>query len=206
MRALIFFARCARLFYAGIMNPEIRFRVPEHVQQLANRRALELGLRHKRGRTGGASELARCALYTFLGLGLPDKTELGSASLESVRTGREELEEGSQTLRVTVYHRVCEEYRTARGLEGRAVAARRTTEFQFVPGELPDFLVPYVLLTERGNPFVALNLEGSLSPRKKALGELVSASEHATLGELKACLCKIAAKKKEREPNSGLRT
>lgn len=183
------------------MNPEIRFRVPEHVHRLAGVRARELGLRQRRGRTGGASELARCALYTFLGLGLPDETELSDGSeLSRVRATRDSLDEHEpDTLRVTVFHRVSAEFRKERGLQGRSVAARVTTEFRFSPGELPDFLVPYVLLTEQGSPFVTLNLEGPLSPRKKALGELIAASEKATLSELRDCLANISARKREKE-------
>ena len=183
------------------MNPEIRFRVPEHVHRLAGVRAKELGLRQRRGRTGGASELARCALYTFLGLGLPDETELADGTeLNRVRATRDSLDDSElDALRVTVYHRVCPEFRKERGLEGRSVAARVTTEFRFLPGELPDFLVPYVLLTELGNPFISLNLEGPLSPRKKSLGELTTAAEKATLSELRECLTDIATRKRDKE-------
>ena len=183
------------------MNPEIRFRVPDHVHRLAGARAQELGLRQKRGRTGGASELARCALYTFLGLGLPDDSDLlAEDGMERLRATREQLqEEEPDTLRVTVFHRVCSEFRKQQGLQGRTVAARVATEFRFAPGELPDFLIPYVLLTEQGNPFVSLNLEGPLSPRKRALGELTTACEKATLTELKECLTLISTRRKERE-------
>ena len=69
------------------MNPEIRFRVPKHVHQLAHTRAAELGLESKRGKTGGASELARGALYTFLGLGLPEELGDACAFLCSAQSG-----------------------------------------------------------------------------------------------------------------------
>jgi hypothetical protein len=189
------------------MNPEIRFRVPEHVHQLANDRAQTLGLRSKRGLTGGASELARCALYTFLGLGLPDSSgRLLGQGLQRVKATRDELGTTSpESLKVTVYHRVCPEFRTKSGLDGMAVAARQATEFDFRPGELPDFLVPYVLLTDQGTPFVSLNLEGPLSPRKNSIGELHTASDRATLEELRDCLLAIARKKAERRSERALR-
>jgi hypothetical protein len=188
------------------MNPEIRFRVPAHVHKLANNRAQALGLRTRRGRTGGASELARCALYTFLGLGLPDESgKLTGEGIQRVEATRDEIQgPDPEGLRVTVHHRVCPEFRKKRGLGGRAVAARQTTDFHFQPGELPDFLVPYVLLTESGTPFVTLNLEGALSPRKNSLGELLASSDRATLEELGNCLQAVARRKKERQAERAL--
>ena len=61
-----------------------------------------------------------------------------------------------------------------------------------------------MLLTERGNPFVSINLEGRLSPRKNSVGELQTATEKATLSELRACLQAIAYKKSARQSEKAL--
>lgn len=190
------------------MNPEIRFRVPTHIHHLASRKAEELGLRSRKGLTGGAAELARCALYTLLGLGLPEGTDgLSRLELHSVENARRDLEsEPEDSLCVTVHHRIDLDYRKQRALEGQNVPLRQTTEFRFPRGELPDFLVPYVLLTDHGRPFVALNLEGSTSPRRdKPLAELFSSSEQATLTELRDCLQAHQSRLKAREKERALR-
>lgn len=182
-------------------NPEIRFRVPKHVHELAQQKAEDLGLKSRRGLTGGASELARGALYTYLGLGLPgDLNQLGQQGFEKVRATRRAQEPGDRDLVVTVHHRVNSDYRKRKALEqGQAVASRSTTEFRFPQGQLPDFLVPYMTLTDDGWPFATLNLEGALSPRRQSLGELVAATDSATLDELKACLNHLRQKRTERE-------
>lgn len=179
------------------MNPEVRFRVPEHVYQLASQKALELGLKARKGKTGGASELARGALYVFLGLGLPSNLT-GFDEFEAVRANRPDTSDEPELL-VTVHHRVNEEFRKRCALESRRqIPARATTEFRFAQGELPHFLVPYVALTEKGRPYSTLNLEGSLSPRRHSLGTLVSATREATLEELEECLTQLDRKKKEK--------
>lgn len=186
-----------------LMNPEIRFRVPRHVHQLATRRAEELGLTAQRGRTGGASELARGALYAFLGLSLPSElAQLASAEMERVEATRQEQTDLEPSLRVTVHHRVDFSYRRKRALEtGERVPGRATTRFRFEHGKLPPFLVPYILLTEQGSPYATLNLEGALSPRRHVLGELVSAHQEATLEELAGALAAAKAKREQREKN-----
>lgn len=173
------------------MNPEIRFRVPQHVWDLAQQAAERHGLEEQRGKTGGASQLARGALYTALGLALPeDLHALQSRTFADVRQARLEREtEGPPTLRVEVHHRIAPDFRKISVLRnGRPVAARTTTVLEFGQGELPDFLVPYVTLSDSGLPRASLNLEGKLSPRRHALGELVSATDRCTLEELALCL------------------
>lgn len=182
------------------MNPEIRFRVPNHVFDLAQETASELGLRSHKGKTGGASELARGALYVFLGLGLPaGLTELAAKDFERVKANRPDQYDGSDPhMVVTVHHRVNPEYRKQRALHDKQqVPARMTTELRFPQGELPHFLIPYIVLTEKGMPYANLNLEGALSPRKHSIGTLVSAGEKVTLSELERCLQQIEKKKLE---------
>lgn len=182
------------------MNPEIRFRVPKHVLTLAQERAQQYGLTSGKGRTGGASQLARGALYTALGLSLPgDLHQLQAQSFETVRQARSGFSEKPGQMRIEVHHRVDPSFRKTKALQERKpVAARTTTVFEFEQGELPDFLVPYIVLTEDGYPYASLNLEGGLSPRRKALGELVSAQQECTLGELEACLKKLRKSEDER--------
>lgn len=182
------------------MNPEIRFRVPSHVYDLAQKKALELGLKTQKGKTGGASELARGALYVFLGLGLPNGlAELASQDFERVRANRPHGAPGEKPfMLVTVHHRVNIEYRKQRALKDKQqIPSRMTTEFRFPQGELPHFLIPYIALTEQGLPYADLNLEGSLSPRRHSLGELVTATESATLEELGNCLGALERRKEE---------
>lgn len=183
------------------MNPEIRFRVPKHVHELAESKANEYGLKRGKGRTGGASELARGALYTALGLSVPgDLHSLQQQAFEQVRQVRQGFSKQPGLLRVEVHHRVDPDYRKIKALkEQRAVAARATTVFEFEQGELPDFLVPYVVLTEDGFPYASLNLEGSLSPRRKALGELVCATTECSLDELQGWLKKHRAAQAEKQ-------
>ena len=184
------------------MNPEIRFRVPAHVYSLAQERAADLGLKSRKGKTGGASELARGSLYVFLGLGLPaGLSELASVDFERVKANRpDRIPTEDPHMLVTVHHRVDPEYRKRKALEDKQqVKARATTEFRFPQGELPHFLIPYVVLTELGLPYANLNLEGSLSPRKHSLGELVTASESATLEELEHYLDALQKKKREQQ-------
>lgn len=177
------------------MNPEIRFRVPKHVHQLANDRAVELGLQSGKGRTGGASELARGALYAALGLGLPEEMEgVSDDRLEALRAHRPG--DDGAFLALTVHHRVGLKYRRESALErGEPVASRATTEFRFPQGQLPHWLIPYLSLTDSGKPFAVLNLEGSLSPRKHVLGLLESAGPKLTLKELSECLERLVAKR-----------
>ena len=52
------------------MNPEVRFRVPEHVLALAEEVASQRGLHQDGDRSGGVSNLAREAFYRELGLGI----------------------------------------------------------------------------------------------------------------------------------------
>ena len=171
------------------------------MRPIAHRRAAELGLESKRGKTGGASELARGGLYTFLGLGLPEELQkLVPRAVNRVKATRDEiLDPDRKELLVTVHHRIDEEFRKKNALlHGKPLPGRSTTRFSFPPGELPHFLVPYVLLTELGAPYVTLNLEGRLSPRLNALGELISAEKEATLRELQQCLEGIAEQKEAR--------
>ena len=182
------------------MNPEIRFRVPNHVFDLAQETASDLGLSSRKGKTGGASELARGALYVFLGLGLPNGlTELAARDFERVKANRpDQFDTSDPHLVVRVHHRVDPEYRKEKALKDKQqVPARVTTELRFPQGELPHFLIPYVALTEKGVPYANLNLEGSLSPRKHSLGTLISAGEKVTLSELELCLQQIEKKKLE---------
>jgi hypothetical protein len=183
------------------MNPEVRFRVPKHVHQLAQQKAAELGLRTTRGKTGGASELARGALYTYLGLGLPgDLSQLEQKGFDHIRATVHSENDEDPSLLVTVHHRIDPEFRKRRALEkGCAVPVRGTTEFRFPQGELPHFLVPYISLTDRGVPFATINLEGALSPRRHSVGELTSAQDTTTLGELEACLKQIRQKRDARQ-------
>lgn len=147
-----------------------------------------MGLDRRKGRTGGVSELARGALYCALDLALPgDLHELQQETFARVRGRRSALDSGG--LRVEVHHRVDLEFRKKEALRrGRPVAARATTSFDFEVGRLPHFLAPYVLLSDEGYPFVELNLEGPLSPRTRSVGELVSATDQATLEELERTL------------------
>lgn len=180
------------------MNPEIRFRVPQHVWDLANETAERYGLSEQKGKTGGGSQFARGALYTALGLALPpDLHGMQSQTYASVRQARVEAElAGPARLRVEVHHRIDPNFRKISVLQnGRPVAARTTTVLEFAQGELPDFLVPYVTLSEHGVPRATLNLEGRLSPRRHPLGELVSAAESCTLDELAACLAGLKSLK-----------
>jgi hypothetical protein len=187
------------------MNPEIRFRVPQHVWDLANETAERYGLSEQKGKTGGASQYARGALYTALGLALPDDLHrMQSHSYATVRQARRDSElAGPPRLKVEVHHRIHPDYRKNSVLKGgRPVAARTTTVLEFAQGELPEFLVPYVALTEQGLPRAALNLEGKLSPRRHALGELISAGESCTLDELAACLSKLKSIKAQKARRS----
>lgn len=187
------------------MNPEIRFRVPQHVWDLANETAEKYGLSEQKGKTGGASQFARGALYTALGLALPhDLHQMQSQTYASVRQARAEAElAGPARLRVEVHHRIDPNFRKISVLQnGRPVAARTTTVLEFSQGELPDFLVPYVALSEHGLPRATLNLEGKLSPRRHPLGELVSAGECCTLNELAACLAGLKSIKAQKARRS----
>lgn len=183
------------------MNPEIRFRVPSEVAQLAEKKARELGLERGRGRTGGASQLARGALYTALGLALPgDLHQLQQGAFQDVRDARDHYRQEPGQLKVTVHHRVDPEYRKSQALkQNTPVAARATTVFSFEQGELPDFLVPYIVLTQDGYPHASLNLEGRLSPRPGVLGELVSAQKECHLAELQNCLSELRRAKQQRQ-------
>ncbi len=182
------------------MNPEIRFRVPKHVLALAQDKAQELGLQSSRGRTGGASELARGALYAFLGLGLPDELQK-RVPVQFERVRAQGVEEGRDNFfQVTVHHRVCDDYRKKSALKaGRKISSRQTTIFEFPQGELPHFLVPFITLSASGAPLAVLNLEGRLSPRPRVLHELVSQEEKATLKELQICLEDLQNRKSQRE-------
>lgn len=180
------------------MNPEIRFRVPKHVLGLAQERAQSLGLQTRRGRTGGASELARGALYAFLGLGLPDDLQNRvSPDFQKVRLQADSASDSFH--RITVHHRVSEEYRKRSALkEGLKISARQTTVFEFAQGDLPHFLVPYISLAADGSPLAVLNLEGKLSPRPNSLFELTAECERATLKELENCLAELERRKEQR--------
>lgn len=183
------------------MNPEIRFRVPQHVWQLASTTADRYGLSEQKGKTGGASQFARGALYTALGLALPpDLHQMQSQSYAAVRHARQESEQGgSHRLRVEIHHRIHPDFRKDSVLKsGRPVAARTTTVLEFAQGELPDFLIPYVVLSEQGLPRAELNLEGPLSPRRHSLGELISSGEHCTLEELALCLASLKGVKAQK--------
>lgn len=187
------------------MNPEIRFRVPQHVWELASATADRYGLSEQKGKTGGAAQFARGALYTALGLALPaDLHQMQSQSYAAVRQARQQAEQGGPSpLRVEVHHRIHPDFRKESVLKsGRPVAARTTTVMEFAQGELPDFLVPYVALSEQGLPRAELNLEGSLSPRRHALGELISAGEHCTLEELALCLGSLKGLKAQKARRS----
>ncbi len=183
------------------MNPEIRFRVPQHVLCLAEDRAVELGLDRRKGRTGGVSEFARGALYCALDLALPgDLHQLQQSAFAGIRRRRSALTSDDPRLRVEVHHRVDQEYRKSEAIRrGRPVPARSTTVFEFEVGRLPHLLAPYVLLSEEGYPYVELNLEGPLSPRPKALAEMTSATEEATLEELETTLRGLHKAEKERQ-------
>ena len=102
-----------------------------------------------------------------------------------------------------IHHRIHPDFRKDSVLRaGRPVAARATTVMEFGQGELPDFLVPYVTLSEQGLPRAELNLEGKLSPRRHPLGELISAAPQCTLDELAACLSRAKAHKAQRARRS----
>jgi hypothetical protein len=187
------------------MNPEIRFRVPQHVWDLASQTAELWGLSEQKGKTGGASQYARGALYTALGLALPhDLHQMQSQSYATVRQARQSTDlAGAPRLKVEVHHRIHPDFRKSSVLKaGRPVAARTTTILEFAQGELPEFLIPYVALTEQGVPKAALNLEGKLSPRRHSIGELVSAGETCTIEELAACLNRLKAVKAQRARRS----
>ena len=187
------------------MNPEIRFRVPQHVWDLANQTAERYGLNEQKGKTGGASQFARGALYTALGLALPaDLHQMQSQTFAAVREARQDAEAASPgRLRVEVHHRIHPDFRKDSVLKsGRPVAARATTVLEFAQGELPDFLVPYVVLSEYGVPKAELNLEGPLSPRRHSLGELISSGRHCTLEELATCLAGLKGIKAQKARRS----
>lgn len=186
------------------MNPEIRFRVPQHVWDLANQTAERYGLSEQKGKTGGASQFARGALYTALGLALPaDLHQMQSQSYAAVREARQDAEATPGRLKVEVHHRIHPDFRKDSVLKsGRPVAARTTTLLEFGQGELPDFLVPYVVLSEHGVPRAELNLEGPLSPRRHALGELISSGPQCTLEELATCLAGLKGIKAQKARRS----
>ena len=183
------------------MNPEIRFRVPTHVLELAKSKAEDLGLETKSGRTGGVSEFARAALYSSLGLALPsDMHHLQQEAFARVRSVRKAQTNSPVKLRVDIHHRVDDKFRKAEALRrGVNIPSRQTSVFEFPQGELPHFLVPYLTVCDQGIPYVEINLEGRLSPRPHAQGELVTAQEHATLVELDAALKRIRREKAKRK-------
>jgi hypothetical protein len=187
------------------MNPEIRFRVPQHIWDLATETAERYGLCEQKGKTGGAAQFARGALYTALGLALPhDLHQLQSQTYASVRQARQQADlAGPARLRVEIHHRIDPGFRKISVLkDGRPVAARTTTVMEFAQGELPDFLVPYVALSEQGLPKATLNLEGKLSPRRHPIGELISSGERCTLEELALCLSKVKQSKAQKARRS----
>lgn len=164
------------------MNPEVRFRVPPTVYELAEQRSDELGLSGARGRSGGVSELARAGLYLLLRLPLPvDAHQLQGQRFEDLRLARRSLEGDETRVSLRVLHRVEPEVRRRSVLElGQPIPALATTRFEFVPGEVPAELSDWFQLTESGHPVGELDLSGGAL----AVGTLVADAPEATLEEL----------------------
>lgn len=176
------------------MNPEVRFRVPSQIYDLAQEESERMGLETGKGRSTGVSKLARGAFYAALKLPLP--RELRGLKLFAKAA---EVPEGMH-ITVTVHHRVSSRYRRAQAIEnGVRIPLRATTVLRFAPGELPDFLEELVEVPEDGLPQAELNLEGDLSPRPELLGELISESHEATLEELERALAESEQRRQERE-------
>lgn len=164
------------------MNPEVRFRVPPNVYELAEQRSDELGLSGSKGRSCGVSELARAGLYLLLKLPLPaDAHHLQAQRFEDVRLARRGLEGGELQVGLRLLHRVDPEVRRRSVLEtGQPIPALATTRFEFAPGQVPPALTDWFQLTETGHPVGELDLSGG----PLASGSLVSAGPQATLEEL----------------------
>lgn len=164
------------------MNPEVRFRVPPHVYELAEQRSDELGLSGSKGRSGGVSELARAGLYLLLNLPLPaDAHWLQSQRFDDMRLARRGLSGDEARIGLRLLHRVEVEVRRRAALErGQAIPALATTRFEFEPGEVPTELSCWFQLTESGLPVGEIDLSGG----PLAAGTLVSAAPEATLEEL----------------------
>ncbi|MGE0496103.1 MAG: hypothetical protein AB7S38_43260 [Vulcanimicrobiota bacterium] len=167
------------------MNPEVRFRVPASVFELAEEEALKAGLESGQGRSTGVSRLARAALYAVLGLPLPREIHrLQAERFQAVRQARD-----ASTFRFEVHHKLDDGFRREEMLRtARPVPARTTTVFEFEAGSVPDFLAPMVRLAEDGLPLTELNFEGEYSSRPDCLGELVTAGGQATLAEVEAAV------------------
>ncbi len=164
------------------MNPEVRFRVPPHVYEMAEQRSDELGLSGSKGRSGGVSELARAGLYLLLNLPLPaDAHWLQSQRFEDLRLARRAMTGDDSRIGLRLLHRVDPEVRRKAALErGQAIASLASTRFEFEPGEVPTELTSWFELTESGLPVGEIDLSGG----PLAVGTLVSAAPEATLDEL----------------------
>lgn len=180
------------------MNPEVRFRVPPNVYEQAERRSDELGLSGSRGRSGGVSELARAGLYLLLGLPMPpDSHQLQSLRFEDARLSRRGLEGDEARVGLRVLHRVNAEVRRRSVLEhGKPIPALATTRLEFAPGEVPEELSDWFVLTESGLPVGELDLSGG----PLSVATLVSAQPEASLEELLGLVGDLNRKKaSERE-------
>ncbi len=175
------------------MNPEVRFRVPPNVYQLAEQRSDELGLTGAKGRSGGVSELARAGLYVLLKLPLPtDVHHLQAQRFEDVRLARRGLEGEEGRIGLRVLHRVDPEVRRRSVLErGEPIPAQATTRFEFAPGEVPAELGSWFQLTESGLPVGEIDLTGGAL----AVGALVTSAPEATLEELLVVIREVNARR-----------